>query len=72
MKYTYFHFTSEIKDILYLRKIFEFSFYYIQPIYVREENFIIHKLTLISSSVLWQQTSVHARVIPNTRGPLVL
>ena len=42
-----FHFTSEIKDIF--NKTFEFSFYYIQPIWQRGENFNIHKLTLIST-----------------------
>ena len=33
----------------YLTKTFEFSFYYIQPILQREENFNIHKLALIST-----------------------
>ena len=40
------------------------SGYYIQP-FNKEENFNIHKLTLTPSSVLWQQTSEYARVIPN-------
>ena len=60
----YIFFTSQVKQKTYLTKKIEFSFYYIDNQFKKEENFIIHKLTL-SSSVLWQQTSEHARVIPN-------
>ena len=42
----YIFFTSQVKLKTYSTKTFEFSFYYKQQ---REENFNIHKLTLIST-----------------------
>ena len=57
--------SGEVSEIKYiLKNTFESPLYRIQPIKQREENFNIHKLTLISISVLWQRTSEPARVKP--------
>ena len=63
MEYEYFSFHFEIEDIF--NKNIGILFLLYTANLTNSGNFNNHKLTLISSSVLWQQTSSYARVIPN-------